>query len=414
MSDGALNQWREWAEDGIRRYRMGRLRVRIIGPNREPARDVPVTVRQKRHFFSFGTGLDSTMFQPEQAASNAGGEVSASLLYQGMVKGMFNSASCGSAFSWQTMSPEPGMADFQALDRLVDWCDEQRMELRGENLLQEREDALPAWVQALSSDELERALKERVQNVCSRYRGRIQEYEVNTNMIHGDAFKRRLSPGIVDKLFTWVSEADPDASLYTSEADILNGKDLTHYERLLEILAASGVPVHGIGCRAHFTADDFDMDRRTIWHVLDRLYRFGLPVKITDLAIAGDGENPAAAAQFLTDILTLAFGHPAVEGVSLRHFVSSPTLDVGEAALFDETFRPLPAGQAFRELVYDRWWTRAKHRTGDDGCVDVLAFFGVHELTVTLPGTNQTVTRHLTFDAAGVDGGLSEAVVEFT
>ena len=53
-------------------------------------------------------------------------------------------------------------------------------------------------------------------------------------------------------------------------------------------------------------------------------------------------------------------------------------------------------------------------RTGDDGCVDVLAFFGVHELTVTLPGTNQTVTRHLTFDAAGVDGGLVGAVVEFT
>ena len=117
-------------------------------------------------------------------------------------------------------------------------------------------------------------------------------------MIHGDAFKRRLSPGIVDKLFTWVSEADPDASLYTSEADILNGKDLTHYERLLEILAASRYHTRN-RYHAHFTADDLDMDRRTIWHVLDRLYRFGLPVKITDLAIAGDGENPAAAAQFL-------------------------------------------------------------------------------------------------------------------
>lgn len=411
VSDGALHVWREWAEEGIRQYRMGRLRVRVIGPSGEPARGVPVTVRQKRHFFSFGTGLDPSMFEAEQAAPNAGDDVSATLLYQGMVKGMFNSASCASALSWQVTSPAPDVADFAALDRLVDWCDRQRMELRGENLLQEN--ALPAWVQALPPDELERTLKERVQNICNRYRGRIHEYEVNTGMIHADAFKRPLGPGIVNQLFAWASEADPDASLYTSEPDILNGKDVTHYERLLEILAASGVPIHGIGCRAHFSATDLHMDRRTIWHVLDRLYRFGLPVKITDLTIAEDGVDPEAAARFLTDVLTLAFGHPAVEGVSLRHFVASSTLDAGGVALFDETLQPLAAGKAFRELVYDRWWTRAKHRTGDDGCVEVLAFFGVHELTVTLPGTNHTVTRHLTLDAGGVDGGMREAVVDF-
>lgn len=412
VSDGALPVWREWAEDGIRRYRMGRLRVRVIGANGEPARDVPVTVRQKRHFFSFGTGLDPSMFQAEQAALNDGGDVPTALVYQGMVKGMFNSASCGSALCWQTTSPEPGVTDFEALDRLVDWCEQQRIELRGENLLQE--DEPPSWVGALPPDELERKLRARVQNVCSRYRGRIHEYEINAGMIHGDAFKRPLGPEIVNKLFAWASEADPDASLYTSESDILNGKDVMHYERLLEILAASGVPLHGIGCRAHFTADDLRMDRRTMWHALDRLYRFGLPVKITDLTIAGDGVEPEAAAQFLTDVLTLAFGHPAVEGVSLRHFVASTSLDAGGAALFDETLRPLAAGEAFRELVYERWWTRAKHRTGGDGCVEVLAFFGIHELTVTLPGTHLTVSRHLTFDAAGVDGGLREAVVDFT
>ena len=151
---------------------MGRLRVGIIGPNREPPRDVPVTVRQKRHFFSFGTGLDSTMFQPEQAASNAGGEVSASLLYQGMVKGMFNSASCGSAFSWQTMSPEPGMADLQAFGLSIGatssaWSFEAKTCCKNVKM------RCPLGYKH-SSDELERALKERVQNVCSRYRGRIQ------------------------------------------------------------------------------------------------------------------------------------------------------------------------------------------------------------------------------------------------
>lgn len=434
VSDGALGAWRDWAEDGIRQYRMGRMRVRVLDPEGKPARGVPVSVLQKRHFFSFGTRLDPTMFRPgdlpeqqkpaEQRDDADGPPVS--LIYQGLVKGLFNSASCGDALSWPVTSPEPDRADYDNVDHIADWCDEQRIELRGENLLQEHENGVPNWVRTLTPSELERALEERVRTVCSRYSGRIQEYDVNTGMIHGDVFKRPLGPGIVDKLFNWASESDPDASLYTSEGGVLNGRNVTHYDRLLEILASSGVPIHGIGCHGDFVADDLNLDLRTVWHVLDRLFRFGLPVKITDLRIVGLGVEPEAAAQFLADILTLAFGHPAVEGVSFRHLMAQTVgefngtsndtmsgLDAGAAALFDATFRPLPAGRVFRELVFDRWWTRAKHRTGDDGCIDVLAFYGVHELQATLPGSNRTIKRHLTFDAAGIDGGLDEALFEF-
>lgn len=429
MSDGALDAWRDWAEDGIRQYRMGRLRVRVVGPNGEPARGVPVAVLQKRHFFSFGTGLDPAMLRPETA--NAAAETvesqgdfqgpSMSAIYQGMAKGLFNSASSGEALAWAFTSPKPDQANFDDMDHLVTWCDQQRLELRGESLLQEHEQGLPAWVRTLEPGELERALEERIRTVCARYRGRIHEYEVNTDMIHGDAFKRALGPGIVDKLFAWAAEADPDASLYTSEAGVLNGRNITHYDRLLEILASSSVPVHGIGCRGDFTTDDLGLDLRTVWHVLDRLFRFGLPVKITDLAIAGEDIQPEAAAQFLADILTLAFGHPAVEGVSLRHFMAQPAGASGDgasglgaaAALFDPSLRPLAAGRLYRELVYDRWWTRARYRTGDDGCVDVFAYYGVHELRATLPGTDRSIERHLTFDASGVDGGVDEVLFEF-
>ncbi len=81
---------------------------------------------------------------------------------------------------------------------------------------------------------------------------------------------------------------------------------------------------------------------RDIWKILDRLSRFDLPIKITELDI--DLNDPALQADFMRDVLTAAFAHESVVGVTVwgfwadRHWRAS-------AAHYDSDWNRRPVGE---------------------------------------------------------------------
>ena len=52
------------------------------------------------------------------------------------------------------------------------------------------------------------------------------------------------------------------------------------------------------------------------------------------------------------------------------------------AALWDKDWKITPQGEAYRDLVYNRWWTRASGKTDKSGVFKTRAFFGEYEITV--------------------------------
>ena len=123
--------------------------------------------------------------------------------------------------------------------------------MRGHNLFWEVEQWQQSWLKQLSKDDLRQAVLQRATDICTRYRGRITEYDVLNEMLHGNFFRGWLGDRIVDEMFAQCAKADPQAHLYLNEYDILNGKLVDAYSKQVRTLLGRGVKVGGIGIQAH-------------------------------------------------------------------------------------------------------------------------------------------------------------------
>jgi len=71
-----------------------------------------------------------------------------------------------------------------------------------------------------------------------------------------------------------------------------------------------------------------------------------------------------------------------------------------KAALWKRDFSPTPAARAYRNLVFNRWWTRWEGRADSDGICRVPAFYGRHQ--VQADGKSVEVELHKAQGAAEV------------
>jgi hypothetical protein len=61
-----------------------------------------------------------------------------------------------------------------------------------------------------------------------------------------------------------------------------------------------------------------------------------------------------------------------------------------QAALWRRDWTPTLAAQAYRELVFEKWWTKAQGKANAEGIFRVRAFYGAH--AVVSEGARKTVT----------------------
>ncbi len=366
----------------IRRHRMGTIVVRA-----EPG--AVVRAEQLRHEFWFGTAISSRMFGP--------GRVSEAdrRRYLDLLKTHFNAAVHENALKWWENERRAGKVSYAAADRMLAWCEANDIPMRGHCLLWAEDRYIRDWVKALEDGELRRRIEARITDVVTRYRGRIGEYDVNNEMMRKRYYADRLGESIRAEMFRWARAADPDAVLYVNDyGALVEGPHTEMYARQIEALQAAGAPVGGIGCQGHFS-DQYIPDPKVIKKALDRLAETGLPIRVTEFDMTTDDEHHKA--QALVDVYRTCFAHPAVEGILMWGFWEGSHWRP-QAALWKRDFTPTPAAEAYRDLVFNQWWTRFDGRTGADGPCEIPAFFGRHRVTaggavreVNLRKADQTV-----------------------
>lgn len=250
------------------------------------------------------------------------------------------------------------------------------------------------WLKTLSPEELRQAIVRRSTEVCSRYRGRIHEYDVLNEMLHGNFFRSQLGEEIVKIMFQSCQAADPTATLYVNDYDILNGYRLNDYVQQIRSLLDQGVPVGGIGIQAHVL--DEKITPAQIQKSLDTLAQFNLPIKITEFSALAKTEPEQA--KILLDLYQTAFAHPAVKGILMWGFWENAHW-VPQAAIFDDKFQPKLAAKVYQELVFNQWWTRSQGTTNLQGKFSTRAFFGKYQ--VTLKGQNWSETHSCSLSSLG-------------
>jgi endo-1,4-beta-xylanase len=219
---------------------------------------------------------------------------------------------------------------------------------------------LPHWVHQDASgapvtrDTLLARMREHIQTVVGRYRGRIKGWDVVNEALDDDGSLRKspwltiIGEDYLVKAYQYAHEADPDAELYYNDYSLENPAKRAGAVALVKRLLAAGIPLRAIGLQAHQKLDwPSDVAEDSTIAAFSAL---GVHVNLTELDV---------------DVLPSAVRNPTAD-VSRRD-ESRATLNPYVAGLPDSVQRALAARyeQLFRLYM--------KHRAA----IDRVTFWGV-------------------------------------
>lgn len=368
------------------KHRMRTVRLETGLPN------TVVRIRMQKHAFPFGSMVKASNNPDVQIFER---DTLDEQMYQDTFLANFNASVAGNAMKWYTQQPDwwsgsphnqsfatPGEHRYDVADNILDFLESQNIPMRGhtiywgeiggsketpENQMQD-----PNWVEALGTDSLY-WIEQRAKSIVGRYAGRIDEWDFNNELWHGDWYRRTFGTWITKQMAEWALEANPDIKLWFNEyAMLTSNSNAEEFKLHLETLISEGVPVDGVGVQAHFSSLP---DAATVKASLDILDDLGRPIKLTEFDCGWNGASEAQEANGLEIVYRTAFEHPAVEGIIMWGFWEGNHWKP-ERALWLTDWTPTQQALRYRELVYDEWWTDSTVVTAPDGTVEFAVFAG--------------------------------------
>ena len=180
-------------------------------------------------------------------------------------------------------------------------------------------------------------------------------------------------------------ELAPGVEMWINEGGILpRGDRRDEYERLARLLVEAGAAPDGIGFMGHFGASSLTPPEE-ILQVMDRFAAIVPRLQLTEFDV-GVGPDPDLQADYLGDVMTAAFSHPAVVGIVMWGFWEGRHWRRDDLAhLYTQDWQIRPAGQRWRDLVFKEWWTNETLRTDAAGDVRTRVFRGSYSIVASLP-----------------------------
>lgn len=351
-----------------------------------------VKVQQVRHEFLFGTAVTNRLAEKDQNAMSPDDRK----MFLKVLAENFNYAVHENALKWYDCEKKPNVVDYYTADRIWEICHELNIPMRGHCIFWAKDKYIMPWLNRLNNDDLRAAINRRAIGVTKHFKGRIEEFDLNNEMINGDFFRRRLGYGIINEMAYTAKAGNPDITLYVNDYGILvqDGYNAGSYITQIENLLANGVPIDGIGCQGHFfTSDENDSSGKAatspehLQKTLDKLAKFNLPIKITECLFTADDEQ--GMAEELRRFFPICFAHPSVEAILMWGFWEDAHWQP-KTAMWKKDWTPTPQALAYRDLVFNKWWTQTSDTADDNGTFNTRAFYG--DYIITSNGVEKKVT----------------------
>lgn len=265
------------------------LGLAIAAPNQPALRDV------YQQAFRIGAAVNAAQFTEEDAASAA------------LVKAQFNTITPENVLKWENVHPRAGVYDFDLPDRYVSFGEKNHMLVIGHTLVWHNQ--TPRWVfedshgDPVDRDTLLERMRDHIQTVVGRYKGRIAGWDVVNEALNEDGTLREspwlriVGPDYIAKAFEFAHEADPQAELYYNDYNIESPEKRNGAIELIRRLQAEGAPVAAVGLQGHYKLDRPVPDQ--VDAAITAFSRLGIKVNITELDV---DVLPAATAQTGADV----------------------------------------------------------------------------------------------------------------
>jgi len=265
------------------------------------------------------------------------------------------------AFKWESLHITPNLYFFDQTDEIVAFAEANGMKVRGHTLVWHSQN--PGWLarKIKTRDEAIAVLKDHIQTVVGRYKGRIAAWDVvneavddSTGELRESPWLTAIGPDYIALAFQFAHEADPAAKLYYNDygAEGVGGKGDAVYE-LVKGLKEQGVPIDGVGWQGHFQANSFISDMKINGQ---RIADLGLEVSITELdiriPIPATETGLAGQAKTYGNVTRICLDLPNCKAIAtwgftdLHSWVPGFFTGAGAALPFDENYQPKPAYEA--------------------------------------------------------------------
>jgi endo-1,4-beta-xylanase len=205
----------------------------------------------------------------------------------------FNTITPENMLKWERVHPEPRRYTFEPVDRLVAFGERHGMKVVGHALVWHQQ--TPKWV--FSRDDgspadratLTARLKEHIDAVAGRYRGRIHGWDVVNEALEEDGTLRKspwreiLGDDYVALAFEHARAADPQAELYYNDYNLWKPEKLEGALRIARDLRARGLRIDGIGEQGHYVIDGPSVAE--VESMVQKIAAAGFKVHITELDV---------------------------------------------------------------------------------------------------------------------------------
>lgn len=235
-------------------------------------------------------------------------------------------------FMWRATHRQPDQYTFSDADWTMDFAAQHNMQVGGHCLVWGQD--IPDWLKNLSDvDTVRRTLRQHIQTVVGRYRGRIRHWVVVNEIFAPvpDAIFRssywidRLGPSYIDIAFRAAAAADPDALLVLNDTHLTADSSFNDAQRRkvldqLKSFKAAGTPIHALGIQGHIRASE-SLNGEKVRAFVQDVGALGLKVLFTEVDVL-DNTLPydfttrdETVAQLYYEMLGGALTEPAVDAV---------------------------------------------------------------------------------------------------
>ena len=233
------------------------------------------------HDFRVGAAVNAAQFTGRDTAGVA------------IVKSQFNTITPENVLKWESVHPRPGVYDFAAPDRYVEFGQANGMRIIGHTLVWHNQ--TPRWVfqdahgGPASRDTLLARMRDHIHMVVGRYRGKIFGWDVVNEAVDEDGALRRspwydiIGPDFIERAYQYAHEADPAAELYYNDYSLENAPKRNGAVALIKQLQSRGIRIAAVGLQGHYK-----LDWPTIAQIDSTIEAFaalGIRVNITELDV---------------------------------------------------------------------------------------------------------------------------------
>lgn len=210
-----------------------------------------------------------------------------------LVVRQFNTITPENLLKWQEIHPQPSQYNFEPADRYVKFGEEREMFIVGHNLVWHNQ--TPAWVfedesgKPLSRDALLKRMREHIQTIVGRYKGRINGWDVVNEAVDDDGSLRKtkwreiIGDDYIEAAFRFAHEADPKAELYYNDYNEWQPKKRQSIKALVHRLKSKGIRIDRIGLQGHWGLNYPSLDEMEA--MFNDYGKLGVKLMITELDI---------------------------------------------------------------------------------------------------------------------------------